>query len=51
MEVKDTRGYVIDEMSDNENGITLEIGRKKSRQHKETSNFQKVMIFLFNNPI
>ena len=45
------RGHVVDEMSDNENDITSEIGRKGSRQHKGTSNFQKVTIFSFGNPI
>ena len=30
---------MVDEMSDNENDITPEIGRKRSRHHKGTSNF------------
>ncbi|KAA0051399.1 hypothetical protein E6C27_scaffold55G001410 [Cucumis melo var. makuwa] len=34
-----------------ENDITPEIGRKRSGQHKGTSNFQKVTIFTFGNPI
>ena len=43
--------HAVDEMSGNENGITPKIGRKRSGQHKETSNFQKVTIFSFDNPI
>ena len=42
---------MVEEMSDGENGITPKIGRKRSGQHKGTSNFQKVTIFSFSNPI
>ena len=39
--MKDTRGHAVDEMNGNENGITSEIGRKRSGLHKGMSNLQK----------
>ena len=40
------RRHLVDKMGYNENNIFPKIERRESRQHKRTSDFQKVTVFL-----
>ena len=50
LEVKDTGGHAVDEMSDSENGITLEVGKKTSGQQRERATSKRRRFFSFSNP-